>query len=106
KLETVGKLSGGIAHEFNSIMTAIIGQSELILSDLPSGNPLTKNAQEIRKAADRAATLTRQLLAYGRKQILQPEILDLNKVLVDMEGILRQLLGVDVDVRILPSIGL
>jgi signal transduction histidine kinase/FixJ family two-component response regulator len=106
KLETVGKLSGGIAHEFNSIMTAIIGQSELMLSDLPSGNPLCRNAQEIRQAADRAATLTRQLLAYGRKQILQPEILDLNRVLVEMGGMLRHLTGSDVDVRIVPGVGL
>ena len=86
KMETVGKLAGGIAHEFNSILTAIIGQSELLLGDLPSGNPLTKNANEISKAADRAATLTRQLLAYGRKQILRPETLDLNTVLAGMDG--------------------
>ena len=77
KMETVGKLAGGIAHEFNSIMTAIIGQSELMLYDLPEGNPLRKNAAEIHQAADRAAALTRQLLAYGRKQILQPDVLDL-----------------------------
>ena len=79
KMETVGKLAGGIAHEFNSILTAIIGQSELLLGDLPAGSPLAKNATEISKAANRAATLTRQLLAYGRKQFLQPEILDLNQ---------------------------
>jgi len=93
KMETVGKLAGGIAHEFNSILTAIIGQSELLLNDLPPGNPLRKNAAEIGKAADRAATLTRQLLAYGRKQILQPQILDLNSILAGMEGTLRHLLG-------------
>ena len=80
KMETVGKLAGGIAHEFNSILTAIIGQSELLLGDLPAGSPLAKNATEISKAAGRAATLTRQLLAYGRKQLLQPEVLDLNQI--------------------------
>ena len=69
KIETVGKLAGGIAHEFNSILTAIIGQSELLLGDLPAGHPLTQNAAAIRKAAERAATLTRQLLAYGRKHL-------------------------------------
>jgi PAS domain S-box-containing protein len=106
KMETVGKLAGGIAHEFNSIMTAIIGQSELLLNDLPSGNPLVKNATEIRKAADRAAILTRQLLAYGRKQILQPEILDLNAILANMGTVLRHLLGRDVDLRIVPAAGL
>src|SRR5208282_2714629 len=78
KMETVGKLAGGIAHEFNSILTAIIGQSELLLGDLPTGSPLAKNAAEISQAADRAAMLTRQLLAYGRKQFLRPEALNLN----------------------------
>ena len=105
-METVGKLAGGIAHEFNSILTAIIGQSELLLSDLPAGSPLVKNATEISKAADRAATLTRQLLAYGRKQILQPEILDLNSVLAGMESTLRHLMGRGTDVRIAPAAGL
>jgi two-component system cell cycle sensor histidine kinase/response regulator CckA len=105
KMETVGKLAGGIAHEFNSIMTAILGQSELMLSDLPEGNPLRKNAIQIHQAADRAATLTRQLLAYGGKQILQPDVLDLNTVLAGMENTLRHLAGRDVDVRIAPSPG-
>jgi nitrogen-specific signal transduction histidine kinase len=99
KMETVGKLAGGIAHEFNSIMTAIIGQSELLLGDLPPGNPLIKNMTEISKAAERAATLTRQLLAYGRKQILQPEILDLKAVVAGMENTLLHLMGRNVEVR-------
>ena len=106
KMETVGKLAGGVAHEFNSIMTAIIGQSELLLNDLPPGNPLCKNATEIRRAADRAATLTRQLLAYGRKQILQPEILDLNSVLAGMESTLRHLMGRGADLCIALAPGL
>ncbi|HTA29654.1 MAG TPA: ATP-binding protein, partial [Candidatus Cybelea sp.] len=106
KMETVGKLAGGIAHEFNSIMTAIIGQSELLLGDLPAGSPLAKNASEIHKAADRAATLTRQLLAHGRKQILRPEILDLNSILAGMESTLRHLMGRGADLRIAPAPGL
>jgi PAS domain S-box-containing protein len=106
KLETVGKLAGGIAHEFNSILTAIIGQSELLLSDLPEESPLLKNASEISQAAGRAATLTRQLLAYGRKQILQPEILDLNRAIANMEGMLHNLMGGDVKTRIVPAPGL
>jgi len=106
KLETVGKLAGGIAHEFNSILTAIIGQSELLAGELPHGNPLVKNAAEIRKAAERAAILTRQLLAYGRKQILQPEILDLNAVLTGMENMILHLMGRNVEVRLNPSAGL
>jgi two-component system cell cycle sensor histidine kinase/response regulator CckA len=106
KMETVGKLAGGIAHEFNSIMTAIIGQSELLLADLPAGNPFLKNVKEIHKAAERAAILTRQLLAYGRKQILQPEIYDLNMILSRMETVLRHLMGGNVDMRLMPAIGL
>ena len=106
KMETVGKLAGGIAHEFNSILTAIIGQSELLLGDLPPGSALAENATEISKAAGRAATLTRQLLAYGRKQFLQPETLDLNRVITSMEGMLRHLMGDDVDLRIIPTPGL
>jgi PAS domain S-box-containing protein len=106
KMETVGKLAGGIAHEFNSILTAIIGQSELLLGDLAAGSPLAKNATEIRQAAERAATLTRQLLAYGRKQRLQPEILDLNSVLAGMASTLGHLLGQGADVRIVPGGGL
>jgi PAS domain S-box-containing protein len=105
KMETVGKLAGGIAHEFNSIMTAILGQSELMLYDLPEGNPLRKNAVEVHRAADRAAILTRQLLAYGRKQILKPDVLDLNTVLAGMENTLRHLAGRDVDVHIAPPAG-
>jgi two-component system, cell cycle sensor histidine kinase and response regulator CckA len=106
KMETVGKLAGGVAHEFNSILTAIIGQAELLLSDLPPDDPLNKNAREIRQAADRAATLTGQLLAYGRKQILQPEFLDLNVVLASMVSTLQHLVGREVDVRIVPASGL
>jgi two-component system cell cycle sensor histidine kinase/response regulator CckA len=105
KMETVGKLAGGVAHEFNSILTAIIGQSELLLQDLPPASPLVKNATEIRQAADRAASLTRQLLAYGRKQILQPEVLDLNLVLSEMKSTLNHLLRGAV-IRIVPAIGL
>lgn len=101
KMETVGKLAGGVAHEFNSILTAIIGQSELLACDLPPGSPLAKNASEITNAANRAATLTRQLLAYGRKQLLRPTNLNLNEVIGGMEGMFRHLMGSDVDVRII-----
>jgi signal transduction histidine kinase/DNA-binding response OmpR family regulator len=106
KLETVGKLAGGIAHEFNSILTAILGQTELLIADLPMDSPLTENATEIRSAAHRAASLTRQLLAYGRKQMLRPETLDLNRILAGMGGIFQHLMGGDVDTRILPAPGL
>ena len=103
KMETVGKLAGGIAHEFNSILTAIIGQSEFLIGDLPPKGALCESALEIRQAAERAATLTQQLLAYGRKQILQPAILDLNLVLNGMVSTLQHLLGREIDLRIVSS---
>ena len=99
KMETVGKLAGGVAHEFNSILTAIIGQSELLLSDLPAGSRLAVNVTEITAAANRAAVLTRQLLAYGRKQILQPECLQMNRIITGMEGIFKNLMGISVHLR-------
>jgi nitrogen-specific signal transduction histidine kinase/CheY-like chemotaxis protein len=103
KMETVGKLAAGVAHEFNSIMTAIIGQSELLLNDLQPASPLRHNASEIHQAAGRAAALTRQLLAFGRKQILKPEILDLNGVLAGMEGHLRSLMGRGSEIHLAPA---
>jgi len=106
RLETVGKLAGGIAHEFNSILTAIIGQSELLLGDLPDGSPLAKNVIEISQAALRAATLTRQLLAYGRKQILQPEALDLNLIIASKVEMIHHLTGVQIETQIVPAPGL
>jgi len=106
KMETVGKLAGGIAHEFNSILTAIIGQSELLLGDLQAGSVLAGKVSEINQAAERAAILTRQLLAYGRKQTLQPEVLDLNSLLAGMAGSLRHLAGHAIDIRSVPTPGL
>ena len=106
KMETTGKLAGGIAHEFNSLLTAIIGQSEMILGDSSTQGSSRESALEIHKAAMRAAVLTQQLMAYSRKQILQPQILDLNAVLASLEGTLRHLMGQSVNVRIVPAAGL
>lgn len=106
KLETVGKLAGGIAHEFNSILTAIIGQCELLSGDLSAGSPHAGNVNEISKAAGRAATLTRQLLAYGRKQFLQSDALDLNRVMTGMEEMFHHVMGGDVETRVIPGPGL
>lgn len=103
KLETVGKLAGGVAHEFNSILTAIIGQAQLLLDDLPPDDPLRENATEIHNAAERAADLTRQLLAYGRKQVLRPQVLNLGQVLAGLQGTLRHLMGPATDVRIISN---
>jgi len=103
KLETVGRLAGGVAHEFNSIMTSIIANSELLLEDLPAESALSKNASEIRDAADRAAALTRQLLAFGRKQVLQLEAVNLNGLLANMEDMLRHFMGGSVEVRLVAA---
>ena len=103
KMETVGKLAGGVAHEFNSILTAIMGQSELLLQDLPASSPLSRKVNAIREATGRAAILTRQLLAYGRKQTLQPERLNLNSILSGMAGTLQHLVGHDIDIRSIPA---
>jgi two-component system, cell cycle sensor histidine kinase and response regulator CckA len=106
KMETVAKLAGGVAHEFNSILTAIIGQSEILIDDLPEGTSMAESATEINKAAGRAAILTRQLLAYGRKQLLQPEILDLNLIIADMNGVFHHLMGGAVDIQVVPAAAL
>jgi len=106
RMETVGKLAGGVAHEFNSILTAILGQSELLMGDLPEGSALAESASEINQAASRAAALTRQLLAYGRKQILEPETLNLNQVLANMQGMFQHLMGGDVHTQIVPGASL
>lgn len=96
KMEAVGRLAGGVAHDFNNLLTVIKGYSELILCQLVEADPIRSQLDEIRKAADRAATLTRQLLAFSRRQVLAPKVLDLNSVVVNMEKLLRRLLGEDV----------
>ncbi|PYS81631.1 MAG: hybrid sensor histidine kinase/response regulator, partial [Acidobacteria bacterium] len=96
KLEAIGQLAGGIAHDFNNLLTAINGYSSLALQRI-EGNPTVKTyLEEIKKAGDRAANLTRQLLAFGRKQILQPVPLSLNDVITDMSKMLRRLIGEDI----------
>jgi two-component system cell cycle sensor histidine kinase/response regulator CckA len=93
KMEAVGQLAGGIAHDFNNLLTAILGNTQLLLRDLPPGDASRGDVEEIRKASERAAALTRQLLAYSRRQLLQPEVLDLNVVVADMDRMLRRLIG-------------
>ena len=97
KMEAVGRLSGGIAHDFNNLLGVIIGYSESLEQHLPADDPLRKSAEQIRKAGERAAALTHQLLAFSRQQVLQPKILDLNAVVIDMGVMLRRLIGVDIE---------
>ena len=96
KLEAIGRLAGGVAHDFNNVLTAIGGYTTLALEHAESGSALHGDLEEIRKATDRATMLTRQLLAFGRKQVLMPELLDLNGVVLELESMLRPLIGEDV----------
>ncbi len=96
KMEAIGRLAGGVAHDFNNLLTAIIGHSELILTRLDDSSPIRSEIEEIKKAGERAALLTRQLLAFSRKQVLQPAILNLNDLLDNMSRMLRRLIREDI----------
>jgi len=97
KMEAIGQLAGGVAHDFNNILGVVTGYADILLQRLPQGDPLRRHTQEIAKAAQRAAGLTHQLLAFSRKQALAPRPLDLNAVVAGMDGMLRRLMGEDVD---------
>jgi PAS domain S-box-containing protein len=100
KMEAVGRLAGGIAHDFNNLLTAIIGYVEVVEEALPVGDRAIADVREIRTAAERAAALTRQLLAFSRRQLLQPRVLDLNRVVCGMENMLRRLIPENVEIRL------
>ena len=107
KLEAIGRLAGGVAHDFNNMLTAIGGYTALALEHAQSGSALHGDLEEIRKATDRAAMLTRQLLAFSRKQVLMPELLNLNGVVLELESMLRPLIGEDVELttQLDPALG-
>ncbi len=107
KMEAVGQLAGGVAHDFNNLLTGIIGYTDLMLMGANLDEESCSSLHEIRGAASRAAALTRQLLAFSRRQLLQPRIIDLNGLVADMENMLRRLIGEDIDLMIAlaPDVG-
>jgi PAS domain S-box-containing protein len=107
KMEAIGQLAGGIAHDFNNLLGVITGYTDLLLKDLGALHPGAKRAEQIRRAAERAAELTRQLLAFSRKQALEPKVLDLNAIVSDVEAMLRRLIGEQVQLvaALAPDLG-
>jgi len=107
KMEAIGQLSGGIAHDFNNILGVIIGYSEILEENLVGSDRLLNSAQEIKRAAHRAASLTRQLLAFSRQQVLEPRVLNLNSVVAETENMLQRLIGehIELATRLAPDLG-
>jgi two-component system, cell cycle sensor histidine kinase and response regulator CckA len=99
KMEAIGQLSGGIAHDFNNLLSVIIGYSEIMEGSLPEGEPLHKKAEQIKKAGQSAASLTRQLLAFSRQQVLEPKILNINTIVVSVEKLLQRIIGEHIDLQ-------
>jgi PAS domain S-box-containing protein len=100
KMEAVGQLAGGIAHDFNNLLTAILGSTELLLADTDADDPRRDDVQEIGRAAHRASALVRQLLAFSRKQVMQPRLVNLNAIVREMGGMLRRLVGERITLRL------
>jgi PAS domain S-box-containing protein len=97
KMEAIGRLAGGIAHDFNNLLTVVKGYSQLSLTEMKEENPFRENIEEIKKSADRAADLTRQLLAFSRRQIMEMKVLDLNDLLKNLDKMLRRVIGEDIE---------
>ena len=97
KMEAIGRLAGGIAHDFNNILTIIKGYSQLSLSELKEGHPLRENLEGIKKSTDRATDLIRKILAFSRRQVMEMKVLDLNTLLIDLEKLLRRVIGEDIE---------
>src|SRR5271165_223770 len=105
KMEAVGRLAGGIAHDFNNLLMVISGYTEVMLDQLDLGHPLHAKAEAIQQASDRATTLTRQLLAFSRKQLLELKVIDVNAIVADMERLLRPLIGEDIELTTSLALG-
>jgi signal transduction histidine kinase len=106
KMEAIGRLAGGVAHDFNNILSVIMSYGELLLMDLPAGDRMREDVEEICKAGKRAADLTRQLLMFSRQQVLEPRVLDLNEVLASVDKMLQRILGADVALATVKGAGL
>jgi len=106
KMEIVGRLAGGVAHDFNNLLTTILANCTFLLNELPEGDPRRDDVLGIRGAGERAATLTRQLLAFSRKQILQPKLIDLNASIADTQKIIKRLIGEDIEIKTTLAAGL
>ena len=106
KMEAFGQLAGGIAHDFNNLLTIILGYSELVLGSLPTGDRNRELIGQIQRAGERAALLTRQLLAFSRKQVVQPQVLSINEIVASAEKMLGRLIGEDIDLVVVAATGL
>jgi PAS domain S-box-containing protein len=105
KMESVGQLAGGIAHDFNNLLNVITGMAFFVSEQLKADDPLQEDLREITRAADRAAAMTRQLLAFSRKQIMEPKVLDVGRLVLDLAGMLGRLIGEDVELAVVPARG-
>ncbi len=107
RMEALGRLAGGVAHDFNNLLTIIGGYSQMVLDALDGKNPLRKDVEPIAEAAERASALTRQLLAFSRRQLLQPKIVDLNRLITKMNKMLRRVIGEDIELKLAlrPDVG-
>lgn len=103
KMEAVGRLAGGVAHDFNNLLTVILGYAQLVGDGVPAGSRQADNTAQIRSAAERAAGITRQLLAFSRKQVLSPRVINLNDTMMSLDSLLRRLIGEDIEVITLPA---
>ncbi len=106
KMESIGRLAGGVAHDFNNMLTVILGYTEMSKRLLPEGHRVRDNLREIMKAAERSRDITRQLLAFSRKEVISPKPVDLNRVILDTEKSIARLIGEDIILRFHPGIGL